>query len=124
MVKKLSESSPRERRRGANISNIGPKLRAELAALKAMPESEIDLSDIPEKLDWSNAERGRFYRPIKKLVSVRVDADTLEWFKQQAGNGSYTSLINTALRAYAATKFQNSVKSKRGLQKPKARRSA
>jgi uncharacterized protein (DUF4415 family) len=109
MAKKLSELSPRERRRGANTSNIGRKLRAELAALSAMPESEIDFSDIPEKLDWTNAERGKFYRPIKKLVSVRIDVDTLEWFKKQARNGSYTSLINSALRAYAAAKLQKNV---------------
>jgi hypothetical protein len=40
-------------------------LRRELAALAAMPESEIDFSDIPatSEQEWHGAERGRFYRP-------------------------------------------------------------
>ncbi len=40
--------------------------KAELAALAAMPEDQIDLSDIPETLDWSNARRGRFYSPVNR----------------------------------------------------------
>ena len=33
---------------------------ARLEALAAMPDSEIDTSDIPEDTDWSAAERGKF----------------------------------------------------------------
>ena len=33
---------------------------ARLEALAAMPDSEIDTSDIPEDTDWSTAERGKF----------------------------------------------------------------
>ena len=40
--------------------------KAELEALAALPEDEIDLSDIPEVRDWSGAKRGLFYRPVKK----------------------------------------------------------
>jgi hypothetical protein len=36
---------------------------AELAALAALPEEAIDMSDAPEALDWSGAKRGLFYRP-------------------------------------------------------------
>ena len=32
----------------------------ELAALAAMPDSEIDCSDIPEQTNWAGAVRGRF----------------------------------------------------------------
>ena len=36
--------------------------RKELEDLKNMPDEDIDLSDIPETLDWSNnAKRGVFY---------------------------------------------------------------
>ena len=41
-------------------------IKDELAGLVALPDDAIDTSDIPEILDWSRAERGRFYRPIKK----------------------------------------------------------
>ncbi len=40
--------------------------KAELEALAALPENEVDLSDIPEVRDWSGAKRGLFYRPVKK----------------------------------------------------------
>lgn len=72
--------------------------RANLRALAARPDSEIDLSDAPEMTDeqWKNAERGHFYRPVKRQITARVDADVLEWLKAQ-GKG-YQSRINAILR--------------------------
>ena len=43
-------------------SNLTPEQKAEIDALLAMPEDEIDTSDIPEVSDWSNAIRGMHYR--------------------------------------------------------------
>ncbi len=37
---------------------------AGLARLAAMPDREIDTSGIPEKLGWSKAVVGKFYRPV------------------------------------------------------------
>ncbi len=34
----------------------------DLHRLAAMPDDDVDTSDIPELLDWSQAERGKFYR--------------------------------------------------------------
>ena len=73
-----------------------------------MPDHEIDTSDIPEKLDWSNADVGNFYRPVKKLVSMRVDADVLDWF--QTKGTPYTALMNQALRCYVAAQESLSAK--------------
>jgi uncharacterized protein (DUF4415 family) len=42
------------------------------------------------------AEVGSLYRPIKKPVTLRIDADVLAWFKKQ-GPG-YQTRINQALR--------------------------
>jgi uncharacterized protein (DUF4415 family) len=42
--------------------------------------------------------RGRFYKPVKKPISIRLDADVLAWF--QARGGRYQRLINEALREY------------------------
>ena len=71
---------------------------AKLDALAARPDSEIDLSDAPEMTDeeWKNAERGHFYRPVKRQVTARLDADVLAWLKSQ-GKG-YQSRINAILR--------------------------
>jgi len=61
-----------------------PELLAESARLAALPDETIDVSDIPLKLDWSNAERGKFHRPLKQQVTLRRDADVLHWFKIQS----------------------------------------
>ena len=71
---------------------------ANLKRLSARPDSEIDTSDIPELTDeqWKHAVRGRFYRPVKRQITARVDADVLDWLKRQ-GKG-YQSRINAILR--------------------------
>ncbi len=98
MVKKLSGSSQQEKRQNAKRAGITAKLADELKVLAAMSDDEIDVTDIQEKLDWTKAERGKFYHPIKKLISLRVDADVLAWFR--AHNRSYTPIMNEALRTY------------------------
>jgi uncharacterized protein (DUF4415 family) len=69
-----------------------------LRALKDIPDTEIDTKDVPEVRDWEGAVRGRFYRPIKKAISLRLDADVLAWFK--ARSEKYQSKINEILRDY------------------------
>lgn len=75
---------------------ITPEIEAELKAIAAMPEDDIDTSDIPEIVDWSNAVVGKFYRPIKETVTVRLDSDVLHWLKQ--GGKGYQSRLNAILR--------------------------
>jgi hypothetical protein len=43
----------------------------QIRALKRMKDEDIDFTDIPEKTDWSGAVMAKFYRPNKKLVTVR-----------------------------------------------------
>lgn len=68
----------------------------ELAALKRMKDGMIDTTDTPEVIDWSKAVVGKFYRPIKKSLTIRLDADVLAWLKSQ-GSG-YQTRINAILR--------------------------
>ncbi len=75
-----------------------PATKADLAVLEALPDEDIDTSDIPEGTDWSDAVRGKFYRPVKKAISLRVDADIIAWFRSQGGR--YQSRMNAALREY------------------------
>ena len=77
-----------------------PKMQEELSALEAMDDSEIDTSD-PDAPDLSAEEgwvRGKFFRPLKKPISIRIDMDILDWFQRQ--EGPYQVLINKALRGY------------------------
>ena len=49
--------------------------------LKALEKhKDIDTSDIPESTDWEVAEVGRFYRPMKKKLTIRLDMDVISWF--------------------------------------------
>jgi uncharacterized protein (DUF4415 family) len=75
--------------------------RTELAALKALPDHKINTKGIPEQRDWSVAKRGLFYRPIKKQLTLRLDADLIEWFKtRKPGGEGYQTEINKALRKF------------------------
>src|SRR5258706_15763078 len=53
----------------------------EIRALRRMKGREIDTIDIPPSLDWGKAVVGRFYKPIKKPLTIRLDTDVLAWFK-------------------------------------------
>jgi len=91
-------SSKREVRRRSPGQALTPKQRKELSALAAMSEDEIDTSDIPElpPSAWKDAVRGRFYRPVKQAVSMRLDADVIAWLKKP-GKG-YQTRANRILR--------------------------
>ena len=103
---KLAESSARDARpkmkggimKRGNPEPLTPELRAQLDALAEMPESEIDTREMRPVSDWSQAVRGAFYRPIKRPLSLRVDADIIDWFQRQ-GEG-YQTRMNAALREY------------------------
>jgi uncharacterized protein (DUF4415 family) len=77
-----------------------PEIAAELDRLAAMPDDTIDLSDMPEVTDWSGWTRGKFYRPVKQQLTLRLDADLVHWFKTHAKGGGYQTRINQALRDY------------------------
>jgi uncharacterized protein (DUF4415 family) len=76
-----------------------PGIKREAAKLAAMPDSEIDFSDLPELTEkfWQNAVPNPFYRPVKKQVTLRIDADILAWLRQQGREG-YQSRLNALLR--------------------------
>jgi uncharacterized protein (DUF4415 family) len=75
--------------------------KTELKALAALPDRQIDTNEMPEIADWSGARRGVFYRPIKQQITLRIDAEVIEWFRSRARRGEgYQTNINRALREY------------------------
>jgi len=80
------------------MGNLTTEARMELEALADKPEQQIRLDDIPEIADWTGSRRGRFYRPLKKSISIRLDADVIAWF--QSLGGKYQSKMNEVLRHY------------------------
>lgn len=58
-----------------------------------------------EEYDFSLARRGAIdpVPPGKTRITIRIDDDLLDWFRQQVnamGGGNYQTLINHALREY------------------------
>ncbi len=78
------------------MKKVSTRVAKELAALARMADDKIDLTDAPEIREWRGAVVGKFYRPIKRPVTIRVDADVLAWLKRQ-GRG-YQTRINKLLR--------------------------
>jgi hypothetical protein len=58
-----------------------------------------------KQYDFSHARRGAVVAATgaKTRITIRLDDDLLDWFREQvdeAGGGSYQTMINEALRAY------------------------
>lgn len=89
------------RTKKASSKPLTAKQRAEIAALADLPQDRIDTTDIPEVRDWSGAKRGVFYRPVKEQITLRLDADVLDWFRKKVSSGrGYQTEINRALREH------------------------
>ncbi|MGB6691389.1 MAG: BrnA antitoxin family protein [Terracidiphilus sp.] len=83
--------------------------KRDIAALAAKTDASIDFSDMPEVRDWSDAEVGRFYRPAKRPVTMRLDSDVVDWLKSY-GRGYQTKanlLLRHAMEAHRRTPTQH-----------------
>ena len=80
------------------MNKITKQQQDQINFLTNLTDDEIDTSDIPEIIDWTGTEKGKFYHPLKKQVTLRLDADMLQWFREQGGK--YQPHINQALREY------------------------
>jgi len=98
-----------------------PDLLKALRAAEAMSDEQIVTDDeAPEIHNWSQAERGRFYRPRKVQKTMRFDADVLAFFEKD-GPG-YQTRMNDALRDIMNHALQNaSVKTDTGPARPSRR---
>jgi uncharacterized protein (DUF4415 family) len=82
------------------------KGKTDWAAVEALTDEEIaeavrtDADAVPLDVDWSEAVL--VIPPKKKAISIRVDEDVLDFFKQQ-GTG-YQRRINAVLRSYMEQK--------------------
>ena len=70
--------------------------KRDIRAIAAKRDEDIDFSDAPAVVDWSGAEIGKFYRPAKKPVTMRLDSDVIAWLK--ADGRGYQTKANWLLR--------------------------
>ena len=84
-----------------DMTELSADIQAQMRALEALPDDQVDTTDAPEILDWSDARRGVFHRPVKQQITLRLDADLIAWFKARARDGrGYQTDINEALREH------------------------
>ena len=84
-----------------DVTDLPSDVQEQIRVLEDLPDDQIDTTDAPEILDWSDARRGVFYRPVKQQITLRIDADIIAWFKAQAPDGrGYQTDINGALREH------------------------
>lgn len=97
-----------------NPPELTAEQKAELAALANIRDEDIDTSDIPVLGEeaWKNAVRNPYYaRALKESLTIRLDADILDWFKRHAKDGKgYQTDINKALRAYVMAQERRAAK--------------
>jgi uncharacterized protein (DUF4415 family) len=65
-----------------------------------------------KEYDFSKGRRGVILKtpPEKTRVTIRLDDDILDWFRQQvddAGGGNYQTLISEALRSFMREKQES-----------------
>jgi uncharacterized protein (DUF4415 family) len=80
------KSTPMKRRRARPVGR-----RRKTANLDALRAERKRVSGALHAMKISD-----FYRPLKKPITVRIDADVLAWFKKDGRR--YQSRINAALR--------------------------
>jgi uncharacterized protein (DUF4415 family) len=87
-MRKAARTGAARAEKSRAVKDLTAKQKKELSTLAAMSDDQIDTSDIPELPPgaWRDAVRGRFYRPVKQAVSMRLDADVVAWLKK-AGKG-------------------------------------
>ncbi|NJR13451.1 MAG: BrnA antitoxin family protein [Phyllobacteriaceae bacterium] len=92
-----------------NVKSTKPRFSRPLTAqeLAALPDETIDYSDIPatDVEFWKDAKVEFAPFAPKKSVTIRYDAEVIEWFKANAskdgkrGRG-YQTAMNAVLKAY------------------------
>jgi len=81
-----------------NLPPLTDEQKARLEAIAKMPDSEIDYSDAPYRPDAVWTKSLGFPLRNKRQISLRIDADVLDWFKDTGSR--YQTRINAVLRSY------------------------
>ena len=93
------------------MKTLTPAPKLDIATIAANTDATIDFSNMPEVLDWTGAAIGRFYRPTKRPVTIRLDDDVIDWLKSY-GSG-YQTKANLLLRhAMESSRQATAIKSK------------
>ncbi len=81
-----------------NLPPLTEQERAQLEAVAAMPDEQIDYSDAPYLPDAVWMKAAEQLPRTKKQITLRIDAEVLEFFKHTGKR--YQSRMNAVLRSY------------------------
>lgn len=84
------------------LDELEPVSEERLREIAAIPDEEIDFSDIPELDEAWFAEAKLWTPPTKKQITLRLDEDVVAFFKE-SGKG-YQTRMNAVLRAFVEAK--------------------
>ena len=76
---KKATTSTNPPKRGGTLERIAnrpltKRQRDQIAALAAMPDAQIDTTDIPEVTEESGWVRNPLYRPLTRSITIRLNA--------------------------------------------------
>src|SRR5215470_7622209 len=91
---RLAQRSPTK---GGHMRKLTEGQKRDIEAIAAKRDEDIDFSDAPPVPDWKGVEIGKFYRPRKKPVTMRLDSDVIAWLK--ADGRGYQTKANWLLRS-------------------------
>ena len=78
---------------------IGKETKLAYGKRERKLDGDPDVPQLPPEY-WNNAAIGKYYRPLKTQISLRIDNEILDWLKSK-GEG-HLSRINEILRERVA----------------------
>ncbi len=96
-MKKIEKNIVRLTLDGNNLPPLSKDQQAQIEAINAMPDSEIDYSDAPEFSDADWVRAGMVIN-TKEQITLRIDSDVVEFFRDSGKR--YQTRINAVLKAY------------------------
>lgn len=97
------------------LKRLNSKQMQNLRKLAALPDSDIDTSDIAEWTDEDFARsvpHSNLYKPRKMQITTRIDADVVEWLK--SSESPYQSRLNSILRSAMHAEIKKTAKAHSG----------
>ena len=99
-----SRLAPPNRTKGERMRKLTKEQKRAIRAIAAKRDEDIDFSDAPAVVDWSEAEIGKFYRPTKKPVTMRLDSDVIAWLNGRGYQTKANGLLRHAMLHYTREK--------------------
>jgi len=80
-------------------TSYSPDVEAQLKKLRAMGDNDVDLSEMPEEIDWRRARQGMWHRIKRDDLIVMLEPKVMAWFTGQAHEGEdVNDTVNRVMR--------------------------